>query len=157
MFEGTNRSHLFARIKTSPIIYLQTSFRTAPSQQAFNQKHKQEAQPVHHILPYIKQQSYFSVITYNLQTSAKERKKKKRTATTTTKKPTPKGFLTCILCEFELDTRIRSLLIRDDKKTPKFLGRHLFCKREVDAYLRLRCSSRMPPAQVGTESYAQVL
>lgn len=111
----------------------------------FNQKCKKEAQPVHHVLPYIKQQSHFSIITYNLQTSAKERKKIDQQQQQKTH--TPKVYLAGILCEFKLDTRIRSLLIRDEKKN-KISWRTLVSQETVDAHLRVPCSSRMP-AQVG--------
>lgn len=114
----------------------QSSFRTAPLQQVFNQKCKQAAQPVHHVLPYIKKQSHFSIITYNLQTSAKEKKIEQQQQPPT---HTAEGYLTCILCEFKLDTKIRSLSTMGEKKN--ISRRTLVSQETVDAHSRVHCSS----------------
>lgn len=70
-------------------------------------------------------QSHFSITSCNLQTSAKEKTEQQQQQNT----HTLKGYLTCILCEFRLNTRVKSLLIREEKRTRCF-GRQLFLESQ---------------------------
>lgn len=124
-FEGANKNHLFAMTKISPTAYLQTSFRTAPSLQVFNQKFKQEIQPVHHVLTHAEQQLYFSITTQTYKPLLVERNNRKATTMNQRTKR-----LTWVLCEFKVDIRNRPPLVVHKREKKKKKCTDSFLKRQ---------------------------